>query len=157
MKRPALAVMTVAVAALAAWAAARSVTVVVESAKVRKGKANYAGAVATVRHKDRLDAGDPEDGWFPVTVDGKKGWLHESAVGGTARKARGGGWSGSGAAGEDEVTMAGKGFNADVEKAHRSGEAGDYAAVDAMEARRVSDKELVAFMKAGKTLPQGDQ
>lgn len=157
MKRTALAVLTAALAVAAAWAAAKSVTVVVESAKVRKGKAFYASAVATVRHKDRLDAGEPEDGWFPVTVDGTRGWLHESAVGATARKARGGGWSGSGEAGEDEVTLAGKGFNADVEKAHRSGDAGDYAAVDAMEARRVPEKELLAFMKAGKTLPRGDQ
>jgi len=140
--------------AVLAWAASGRVTVVVEQAKVRKAKAFFAAPVATVKYKDSLSAGEPEDGWVPVTVSGKHGWLHESAVGSKAGKLKGG-WDGGDEAGQDEVTLAGKGFNAEVEKAHRSGDAGDYAAVDAMEKRTVSEADLLSFMRAGKTLPKG--
>lgn len=149
-----LAVLLAAAAVTTAWAASGRVIVAVEQAKVRKSKAFYAAPVATVKYQDSLPAGEPEDGWIPVSVGGKKGWLHESAAGSKAGKLKGG-WDGSDEAGQDEVTLAGKGFNAEVEKAHRSGDAGDYDAVDAMERRSVSDADLVAFMRAGKTLPKG--
>jgi hypothetical protein len=139
---------------LAAWAASGRVTVVVEQAKVRKAKAFFAAPVATVKYKDTLSAGEPQDGWVPVTVSGKKGWLHESAVGSKAGKLKGG-WDGGDEAGQDEVTLAGKGYNAEVEKAHRAGDAGDYAAVDAMEKRSLSEADLLSFLRAGKTLPKG--
>lgn len=145
--------MSLAVAATA-WAASGRVTVVVEQAKVRKSRAFFAAPVATVKYKDTLAAGEPQDGWVPVTVSGTKGWLHESAVGSKAGTLKGG-WDGDDEAGQDEVTLAGKGFNAEVEKAHRSGDAGDYEAVDAMQRRSVSDADLLAFMRAGKTLPKG--
>ncbi|MBI2362430.1 MAG: SH3 domain-containing protein [Elusimicrobia bacterium] len=142
--------------AVAALAASGRVTVSVEQAKVRKAKAFYAPALATVRFQQALEAGPAEDGWLPVTVSGKKGWLHESAVASKAGKVRSGAWSGSDEATQEEVTLAGKGFNEEVEKAYRSGRADlDYAGVDAMEARSVPDAELTAFLKAGKTLPQG--
>lgn len=140
---------------LLAWAAAGKVTVAVESAKVRKGKAFFSAPVATVKYQDALAAGEPEDGWIPVDVRGKKGWLHESAVAGRAGKLRGGKWEGDDEAGQDEVTLAGKGFNAEVEKTYRSGDAGDYDAVDAMEGRTVSEAALLTFMRNGKTLPKG--
>ena len=139
---------------LAAWGASGRVTVVVEQAKVRKAKAFFSAPVATVSYKDSLAAGAPEDGWVPVSVDGKRGWLHESAVGSKAGKLKGG-WDGSDEAGQDEVTLAGKGFNAEVEKTYRAGDAGDYDAVDAMEQRTVSEAALLAFMKSGNTLPKG--
>lgn len=139
--------------AVTAWAASGHVTVAVESAKVRKGKAFYSAPVATVKYQDTLPAGEPEDGWIPVEVRGKKGWLHQSAAGSKARKLKGG-WDGSDEAGQDEVTLAGKGFNAEVEKTYRSGDAGNYEAVDAMEDRKVSEAMLLTFMRNGKTLPK---
>lgn len=143
--------------AVLAWATAGKVTVAVESAKVRKGKAFFSAPVATVKYQDTLGAGEPEDGWIPVDVRGKKGWLHESAVAGKAGKLRGGKWDGDDEAGQDEVTLAGKGFNAEVEKTYRSGDAGDYDAVDAMERRKISEAMLLTFMRNGKTLPKGAQ
>lgn len=150
-----LALALTAMAAAAALAAAGSVTVAVEQAKVRKNKAFYAPVVATVRFQQSLEAGPAEDGWLPVTVSGKPGWLHESAVASKAGKVRAGQWSGHAEATQEEVTLAGKGFNEDVERSYRSSRTGlDYAGVDAMEARVVEDAALGAFMRAGKTLPQ---
>lgn len=142
--------------AAAALAASGRVTVMVEQTKVRKAKAFYAPAVATVRYQDSLEAGPAEDGWLPVTVSGKKGWLHESAVASKAGKVRAGSWSGTDEATDEEVTLAGKGFNEEVEKAYRSGHGDlDFAGVDAMEDRTVTDAELLSFLRAGKTLPKG--
>ena len=143
--------------AVTAWAASGRVTVAVESAKVRKSKAFFSAPVATVKYQDALPAGEPEDGWIPVDVRGKKGWLHESAVAGRTGKLRGAKWDGDDEAGQDEVTLAGKGFNAEVEKTYRSGDAGDYDAVDAMEGRKTSEAALLTFMRNGKTLPKGAQ
>ena len=155
MKRRA-AVLLSMFAAAAALAASGRVTVTVEQTKVRKAKAFYSPAVATVRFQDSLEAGPAEDGWLPVTVSGKQGWLHESAVAAKAGKARAGSWSGTDEATDEEVTLAGKGFNEEVEKAYRSGrEDLDFSGVDAMEARTVSDADLLAFLRAGKTLPKG--
>lgn len=141
-------------AATGLWAASGHVTVAVESAKVRKAKAFFSSPVATVKYQDSLPAGEPEDGWIPVDVRGKKGWLHSSAVAGKSGKLRGGKWEADDEAGPDEVTLAGKGFNAEVEKTYRSGDAGDYDAVDAMEGRKVSEAALLTFMRNGHTLPK---
>lgn len=141
-----------------AYAATATFTVTVEEAKVRKTKAHYAPSVAVVHYGDKVKAGEPEDGWHKVSVGGASGWLHASALGSKSLKATAGDWEGGAQASADEVTLAGKGFNAEVEKSYRQNASDvDYAAVDAMEKRSVSDETLVKFMKTGKTLPGGAQ
>ena len=138
----------------AALAAAGVLTVTVEEAKVRKQKLFYAPVTATVRLGDRLQAEEPEEGWYRVSVGGKAGWLHQSAVNAKAAGARTGKWEGGTEAAADEVTLAGKGFNEDVERAYRGKHVDlDYGAVDAMEKRRVSEGVMLKFMKNGGTLP----
>lgn len=134
-----------------ALAAGRAMTVVVEEAKVRKSKAFYAPAVATLKQGEKVKVGEAEDGWYRVSG----GWLHQSALAGGKVKAGGSKWEGSDAAQAEEVTLAGKGFNEDVEKRYK-GERDDvdFEAVDRMEARKVSEKELLRFMKEGQTLPK---
>ena len=142
-----------ALLSIAAYAAASKLTVTVEEARVRKSKAFFSPAVATLKYKDTVEAGAPEDGWLPVRVEGAKGWLHQSAVASKSGRVRAGNWDGADEATQDEVTLAGKGFNAETEKMYRSGDAGDYAAVDAMEQRVIEEESLHKFMHAGKTLP----
>lgn len=130
-------------------------TVIVEETKIRKNKQFFAAAIDTVRYGDKVEsAGEGEDGWLPVSVDGKDGWIHESAVSAKKVKAGSGKWQGSDDAAAEEVTLAGKGFNEDVEKAHRKASAaGNYEGVDAMLQRAISEKDLMKFMKKGATLP----
>ncbi len=138
----------------AALAAAGALTVTVEEAKVRKRKLFYAPVTATVRLGERLQGEGPEDGWYRVSAAGKEGWLHESAVNAKEAKARAGKWEGGTEAAADEVTLAGKGFSEDVERAYRGQHAElDFAAVDRMEKRKVSDEVMLKFMKNGGTLP----
>ena len=49
-----------------------------------------------------------------------------------------------------EIALAGKGFNADVESRYRSTHSrADYASVDRMEAMRVSRDEMIRFLEDG--------
>jgi hypothetical protein len=111
--------------------------------------------VAAVKFGDKVEAGAHEDGWYAVTFKGQRGYLHESALGAKAAKASSGEWTGGDEAGNDEVTLAGKGFNDDVEKSYRKQHADlDFAAVDAMVKREVNEQTLVKFMRSGQTLPR---
>lgn len=134
-----------------ALAAGRAMTVVVEEAKVRKTKAFFAPVVSTLKEGDSVKVGALEGGWYKVSG----GWLHQSALAGGKAKAGGSKWEGSDEAQAEEVTLAGKGFNEDVEKRYKGERSDvDFEAVDRMEARKVSEKELLKFMKEGQTLPQ---
>lgn len=153
MRRPALFIAAAFLAA-AAFAAASRITVSVDEAKVRRKKQFYAPALATVKFGDTLEAGKAEDGWYPVTVKGQSGWLHASAAAGKAAKIKAGIWSGDDEATAEEVTLAGKGFNDEVEKAYRDNNSElDFAPVDQMEKRSIPEAKLLTFMKAGGTLP----
>jgi len=55
-----------------------------------------------------------------------------------------------------EVALAGKGFNQEVENAYRSNSTLNYADVDRMEAQQLSDEELQRFLVEGR-LSQGDK
>lgn len=144
--------------ATAALAAASRMTVNVEQAKIRARKQFFAPVVASVKFGDKVEVGEHEDGWYAVTFGGHHGYLHESALGARAAKAGDGDWSGSDAAENDDVTLAGKGFNDDVEKAYRGSHGSlDYADVDNMEKRAVSDAVLERFMRGNGTLPRGDR
>jgi uncharacterized protein YgiM (DUF1202 family) len=142
--------------AAALSAAAATFTVTVEEAKVRKRKQHFAPVVASVRYGDKIKAGDSEDGWYRVTAGGASGYLHESALGTKLAQAKAGKWEGGASASADEVTLAGKGFNENVEKAYRGRHADlDFAGVDAMQKRKLTDEALTKFMESGGTLPRG--
>ena len=142
--------------AAAISAAAATLTVTVDEAKVRQRKQHFAPVVATVHYGQKIAAGQSEDGWYRVTAGGATGYLHESALGAKAAQAKAGKWEGGDSASADEVTLAGKGFNENVEKAYRGEHKDlDFAGVDAMEKRKLSDDTLTKFMQSGGTLPGG--
>lgn len=138
----------------AASAVAGTLTVMVQEAKIRKKPQFYAQAMATARLGDKLEAGSQDSGWYAVSTNGRDGFIHQSAV--TAKKVRlssGDSVGGSGPSAED-VTLAGKGFNEQVEKSYRSKNGSlDFSAVDAMEERSASDAALARFMREGGLLP----
>lgn len=136
---------------LAAWllpaaALAATVTVLVQETAVRKKPQFFAPAAGTARLGQTFEADGPENGWYKVdgAVDG---YIHASAV--TAKKVKVGGDSVGGGASSEEVTLAGKGFNAQVEKSYAKGGKGDFAGVDAMERRKASEAAVLAFMREG--------
>lgn len=132
---------------------AATVTVLVQETVVRKKPQFYAPAAGTARLGQTFEGEGPENGWYKV--DGKlDGYVHASAV--TAKKVKVSGDSVGGGASAEEVTLAGKGFNAQVEKSYgaKNG-AADFSGVNAMERREISEAAVLEFMRSGGLLPEG--
>jgi hypothetical protein len=137
-------------ALLASSARAETLTVVVKEAAVKKQPYFYAPSLGTVHLGEHLESTSNEHGWHQVPFQGATGWLHDSAV--TTKKFQIGAAESVGSTGTtaDEVTIAGKGFNEQVEQTYRhTGPQANFSAVDAMERSTVSDAELRRFVQEG--------
>lgn len=152
MKRTHLALM-LAAAGLPAAALAATVTVLVQETAVRKKPQFFAPSAGTARLGQTFEAEGPDNGWYKV--DGRlDGYVHASAV--TAKKVKVSGDSVGGGASAEEVTLAGKGFNAQVEKSYAKNASADFSAVNAMERRAASEAAVLQFMRDGGLIPAGD-
>ncbi len=135
--------------AMAAMVSAETVTVVTRENTVRGDCRFLAPAKAKVQFGDELEVTDKEGDWLKVKFRDTKGCIHKNAV--REKTAALTDVSGKGyRATSDEVALAGKGFNPEVERAYRGKHPElDYNAVEGIEAYRVSDDSLKAFIAAG--------
>ena len=150
-------VLAVLLALSAGAALAVPMSVQVRSGKVRATPSQLGAVVATVDYGAVVQADAAQNGWCPVTTaEGKKGWLHESALSKKPIAMRAGTTDAATGVSSDEVALAGKGFNEQVEaKLRREGKL-DYTWVDRMSAFKVDANEISRFLKEGH-LPGGDQ
>ncbi|MEN6428876.1 MAG: SH3 domain-containing protein [Phycisphaerales bacterium] len=140
----------------AGTALAGSLNVQVRNGKVRATPSQLGKVVADVAYGATVEAGTLQNGWYPVTLpDGKTGWLHESAL--TKKRIAMSAGTGDAATGasSDEVALAGKGFNAQVEAKMKADGKLDYAWVDRMAAFKVSEDQIAFFRAQGKLLGGG--
>ena len=100
---------------LAGTALAGTVTVLVKKTKLRKRPAHYARSLATVKLGDKFESSGERRGWHRVSFKGRKSYRHKSAV--TVKTVSLGSAKSVGSTGTtaEEVTLAGKGFNAKIE------------------------------------------
>lgn len=132
-------------------------SVQVKEAQARDKPSFVAKVVGTLRYGDRVDVQETQGAWSRVALaDGSVGWLHGSAL--TSKKialSAGRDDARVGASG-DELALAGKGFNSDVEaqfkKEHKDI---DFTWVDRMEKIRIPAQEMQAFLKEGGVAPKG--
>lgn len=142
-----------ALALTAAGAYASTITVLVQQTALRKRPQSYSPSVGTAKLGQKFESSGLEAGFHKTP----SGYIHSSAV--TERKVKlGSADSVGGSASAEEVTLAGKGFNAQVEKSYgeKNGEA-NFAAVNTMERRSVGEAELFAFLRAGGLLEGGSK
>src|SRR6056297_3329316 len=94
----------------------------------------YAEPLAELSFGEVLTLGESSDDWFRATrSNGITGWIHSTALTG-AVAGEGDIGSGSGEVSSDEVMLAGRGFNSQVEEAYSSDNPElDFSKVDAME------------------------
>ena len=143
-------VLIVLLAVCAGVALAAPMSVQVRNGKVRATPSQLGTVVATVDYGARVEAGTPEKGWYPVTtIDGKTGWLHESALSKKPIAMRSGTTDAATGASSDEVALAGKGFNEQVEAKLRSEGKLDYTWVDRMATFQVDANEISQFRTQG--------
>lgn len=136
----------------AAAAFSSTITVLVQETALRKRAQSYAPSVGVARLGQKYEAAGLEAGFYKTSA----GYIHSSAV--TAKKVRlGSAASVGGSASAEEVTLAGKGFNSQVEKSYgdKNGAAVNFSAVNAMERRSVPESVLFDFLRAGGLMSDG--
>jgi uncharacterized protein YgiM (DUF1202 family) len=114
--------------------------------------------VTKVAYGDRVEVMDNKNGWSKARPAGAKqsGWIHDSAL--THKKivlTAGQSDVAQGATG-DEIALAGKGFNEQVEQEFKEKNPQlDFKMIDQMEKIVVSDSQMRQFLEAGRVNPQG--
>jgi uncharacterized protein YgiM (DUF1202 family) len=117
---------------------------------------SFLGKVVTkVNYGDQMQVLEQQGDWSKVTTsDGQSGWIHSSAL--TKKKiamSAGGQNAQTGASG-DELALAGKGFNSDVEADFKAkNRSVDFTWVDKMEKIKVQPDSMQQFLKAGGIQP----
>ena len=144
-------VLAVLLAVSAGVALAAPMSVQVRNGKLRATPSQLGKVVATVDYGAQVQAGAPQNGWYQVTMaDGTTGWLHESTLtkkkiamqAGTSDVATG--------ASSDEVALAGKGFNEQVEAKMKADGKLDYTWVDKMSKFESASDQIALFRAQGK-------
>ncbi|MDY0144798.1 MAG: SH3 domain-containing protein [Kiritimatiellia bacterium] len=136
--------------ATGAWAA-KEMSVQVREGQLRN-RASFLGTITgTVAYGDRVTVSQTQAGWCEISIAGKTGWIHESAL--TPKRVV----MSSGtvdarvqSVGSEEVALAGKGFSKEVEAEYKQQNRDlDYTWVDWMGQQKVSNEQLVQFLKQG--------
>ncbi|MGD9973942.1 MAG: SH3 domain-containing protein [Desulfatirhabdiaceae bacterium] len=137
----------------------QTMSVQVQTGKLRADPSFLAKIIGSVAYGDSVTVNQNQDAWlFVSTQTGQlTGWIHSSAL--TEKKIvlRAGDADVQKTGGQREISLAGKGFNPEVEKEYRKRNPNlDFNWVDRMEKMVVSDKEIRQFMKEGKLSFEGD-
>jgi hypothetical protein len=140
--------------ALAALAA-QQLSVQVRETALRQRPSYLGPAAADLAYGTRLDVLETRGPWHHVrTPDGRTGWVHDSALSERTIDLGSGASDAEVAADSDELALAGKGFNEQVERAYREGnQQVDYTWVDRMSLWHVSSAESRRFLERGQITP----
>lgn len=139
-----------------AWG--KTMSVQVKEAAVRETPSFVGKVVGTLGYGDAVEVQETQGLWSKVSLaGGTTGWLHGSALTSKRIALKAGQENARVAASSDELALAGKGFNSDVEgqfkKAHRDI---DFSGVDRMEKIKISGSEMQSFLQeGGVAAPQG--
>ncbi|MDD5483770.1 MAG: SH3 domain-containing protein [Kiritimatiellae bacterium] len=143
--------------ALSVWAAGPggTMSVQVKNTALRASPAFIGKAIATLSYGDQVAVIESQGPWIKVGASGGlTGWAHTSALTPKRIVLQSGRETARTKASGDELALAGKGFNSDVEgefrKQHRNI---DFTWIDRMEKTRVSPGEMQSFLKAGGITP----
>ncbi len=129
---------------------AASMSVQVQQSKIRATPSQLGSVVDTVKYGDVIEAGEVKNGWYPVTTKtGQKGWLHESTLSKKPIKMSAGTTTVAAGVSSDEVALAGKGFNEQVESKIKAEGKLDFAWVDMMIKYKVDAEKIAAFRAQG--------
>lgn len=150
-----LVALTAAALLSTAWAGQKLMSVQVRQGPVRATPSFVGQVVGNLNYGDRVQVTEEKPGWMKVSSGPVSGWMHASSL--TEKQvvmAAGGGAVQTGASSE-EVALAGKGFNADVEAQFKAqNRTANFAAVDRMEKRTVAQQEMMKFLRAGGVSPR---
>jgi len=149
----------VALAATVAHAGPQTLSVQVRSGELRESPSFLGKVVATLNYGDRVVVEQQQGAWWKATAEngGASGWIHSSAVTTQTIRLQSSGTAQSSAS-SGELALAYKGFNSDVEAQFKAQNGNlDYTWIDRMEAIRIPESRMAAFVKQGDLHPKGGQ
>lgn len=131
---------------------AQTLTVKVQSTYVRKEPKFYSPPLATLSAGESVTQISSQAGWFKVrTSKGVEGWIHSQAVQSGKFTVAAMDQSLKTSATADEVALAGKGFNKQVEDEYKSRNKGiSFGEVERMLKIKVTPDELRRFLVEGR-------
>jgi hypothetical protein len=135
----------------------QKMSVQVQDGKLRADPSFLGKILGSVAYGDSVTVIKQQDPWVYVSAKGGRlsGWIHNSALSEKEIILRAGSADVAKTASQKEVALAGKGFNADVEKEFKSRNPKlNFEWVDRMEKFIVSDDEIRKFIQEGALSPQ---
>jgi uncharacterized protein YgiM (DUF1202 family) len=138
-----------------AGAAGEKMSVQVKNGQLRSKPSFLGAVVVSLAYGDRVTVAKKQDPWYQVTdARGKTGWIHQSALTTKRIVLSAGAADAEKSVSRDELALAGKGFNADVEAEFKAENKNiDFAWVDKMEKFKVTPEEAAVFLAEGKVEP----
>jgi uncharacterized protein YgiM (DUF1202 family) len=150
---PLIAVGIALAVALSGTARAETMSVQVKMGQLRATPSFIGKIVGAVAYGDRVEILQTQGEWIKVQAAGRSGWIHRSALSTKRISMTAGTQTAKTGASGDEISLAGKGFNSDVEREFKSEKNIDYSWVDWMEEIKISPTEAQAFLRAGDVTP----
>ena len=130
----------------------------VKNGQVRSAPSFLGKIVAKLSYGDRVDVLEEKGSWSKVTLAGKgsEGWIHVSALTTKTIVLNPGAEDVEKSASSDEIALAGKGFNEQVEgEFKKKNPKIDFTQIDKMEKIVVSQSKMQQFLKQGGLRPEG--
>ncbi|PLY06944.1 MAG: hypothetical protein C0624_03925 [Desulfuromonas sp.] len=138
-------------AAASAWGS-ELLSVAIKNAGVRAQPRIFAKKLTSLAYGDQVEVIGSQKAWYQVRLtDGRSGWLQQTALTSDDLQLSAGKRRVNTGASDEELTLAGKGFNNEVEqKFKQRNQYLDFTWVDRMETFAPSDRELQSFLRNGK-------
>lgn len=141
----------------AAAAVAGSILFVgVKSGQLRATPTPFGKILATPRYGEKVEKLAVDGAWLRVRYGTQEGWIHNALLAGRVEGLSAGETTVDSGASSEELALAGKGFNAQVEEAYRRKNSHlDFATVDRMEKLVVAQERMTRFLNEGGVVPEG--
>ena len=132
-----------------------AMSVQVKSGQLRETPSFLGKLLGSLNYGDRLQVLEQKGDWSRVTAaGGQTGWVHSSALTKKKITMKAGDADAQTAASGDELALAGKGFNSDVEADFKAKNKNiDFTWVDKMEKMKVAPEAMQQLLKQGGIQP----
>lgn len=137
---------------------AKTMSVQVKKCQLRNKPSFLGKIVLSLNYADPVTVKQEENNWLEVSPENKNqgGWVHVSALSSKEIILNPGSKDIEKAASSDEVALAGKGFNKEVEQDFKKKNKNiDFSWIDQMEKFVISSNEMQSFLKQGGLQAEG--
>ncbi len=133
-----------------ALAGAATMSVQVQTTQVRETPSYLGRVLAHLQYADQVEVVRQQGAWTQVQASGQTGWVNASALTGKKIELKAGADDVRRTASGEEIALAGKGFNSQVEADFKQKNQDiDFTWIDRMETYLVDDAEIATFLHEG--------